>query len=94
MEESDAVFEKLYWIRQSVSLMLGVVWGAIPLTGIFAILGYLVLISAVVYVSTVKLAEVEMEEMGGVQEVLKDGLMTGFGMFMISWIIIFTSLHF
>ncbi|KAI6652861.1 hypothetical protein LOD99_4247 [Oopsacas minuta] len=93
MEESDAVFEKLYWIRQGVSLVLGVVWGAVPLTGIFAILGYLALISAVVYICSVKIENVDIEDMGGIQEVLKDGLMTGFGMFMITWIIMFTSLH-
>ena len=93
MEETDAVFEKLYWIRQGVSLILGVVWGAVPLTGIFAILGYIAVISAVVYIYSVKIEEVDIEDMGGVQELLKDGLMTGLGMFMISWIIIFTSFH-
>ena len=93
MEEADACFEKLYWIRQGLSLILGTVWGVVPLTGIFAVLGYLALISAVVYVYTVKVEEVDMEDMGGVQEVLKDGLMTGFGMFMITWIIMFTLIH-
>ena len=83
MEETDAVFEKLYWIRQGVSLILGVVWALYPSQGNIPI----------VYICSVKIEEVEIEDMGGIQEVLKDGLMTGFGMFMITWIIIFTSFH-
>jgi hypothetical protein len=36
----DDLFNAVFWVRHALSVLLGVVWGVVPLTGLLAFAAY------------------------------------------------------
>lgn len=93
-EDKDEFLDVVYWMRQIVGVILGVTWGVIPIKGLIGILLFLAINSLVVYVYFSAFQKVDEEDYGGIAELLKEGLMTSFATFLVSWIILYSALHY
>jgi hypothetical protein len=79
----DDLLDVVYWLRQVLSLILGMLWGVVPLTGAIGMILYLLLSSGFVYLYCTVYQGVDEEEVGGAWELVKEGFMTSFAMFMV-----------
>ncbi|XP_076449400.1 GEL complex subunit OPTI-like [Babylonia areolata] len=91
--DKDEFLDVIYWLRQIMGVILGLVWGLLPLKGILGIALFLLVNVAIVYIYSNSFQKVDEEEYGGISEILKEGLMTSFSSFLVSWIILYSSLH-
>uniref|UniRef100_A0A336MLJ3 CSON002476 protein n=2 Tax=Culicoides sonorensis TaxID=179676 RepID=A0A336MLJ3_CULSO len=93
-EDKDELLDIVYWGRQVVGMILGVIFGFIPLKGIIALALFSMLSCAVTYFYCVNFQGIDEEEYGGVWELLKEGFMTSFASFLVVWIIVYNGIHF
>ncbi|KAF3860569.1 hypothetical protein F7725_000824 [Dissostichus mawsoni] len=84
----------IYWLRQIIAIILGVIWGVAPLKGFLAIAIFCIINAGILYVYFSSFQQVDEEEYGGTWELTKEGFMTSFALFMVVWIIFYTALHF
>ncbi|CAG5131078.1 unnamed protein product [Candidula unifasciata] len=91
--DKDEFLDVIYWMRQIMGLLLGLVWGLIPLKGLLALALFLLVNVAIVYVYYNTFQKVDEETYGGTMEILKEGLMTSFSSFLVAWIILYSALH-
>ncbi|CAI5984598.1 unnamed protein product [Closterium sp. NIES-65] len=92
-EDQDAFKDVLYWMRQVLAVLFGVLWGIAPITGGIGIIGFLVLSTAVMMGYYTLVVKVDAEELGGHGALLQEGLLNSFGVFLLVWILLFTYLH-
>ncbi|CAI7777017.1 unnamed protein product [Closterium sp. NIES-54] len=83
-EDQDAFKDVLYWMRQVLAVLFGVVWGITPITGGIGIIGFLVLSTAVMMGYYTLVVKVDAEELGGHGTLLQEGLLNSFGVFLVS----------
>jgi hypothetical protein len=91
--DKDEFLDVVYWLRQIIGVLIGIIWGVVPLKGILGILLFLAVNVAIVYAYYSLFQRVNEEDFGGVSEILKEGLMTSFATFIVTWIILFSALH-
>ncbi|GAB1599097.1 uncharacterized protein RAB5IF homolog [Argonauta hians] len=91
--DKDEFLDVIYWMRQILGIFLGLIWGVIPLKGIFGILIFFLINVGLIYVYYSTFQRVEDEEYGGSAEILKEGLMTSFSSFLVVWIVLYSSLY-
>lgn len=93
-EDKDEFLDVIYWFRQILAIVLGIIWGILPLKGILAI-GLFVLVNAgVLYIYFTNFQKIDEEEYGGPWELTKEGFMTSFSLFLVVWIILYSAIHF
>ncbi|KAM4738300.1 GEL complex subunit OPTI [Anableps anableps] len=93
-EEKDEFLDVIYWLRQIIAVILGVIWGVAPLKGFLGIAIFCVINAGVLYVYFSSFQQIDEEEYGGTWELTKEGFMTSFALFLVVWIIFYTALHF
>jgi len=84
----------IYWLRQVFSIVIGLLWGLIPLKGAIGIAGFLVSSFSAVFVYYSKFLGVDEDEFGGTWELASEGAMSAFGSFLVSWIITYNLVYF
>ncbi|KAK7114359.1 GEL complex subunit OPTI-like isoform X1 [Littorina saxatilis] len=89
----DEFLDVIYWLRQILGVILGLIWGLLPMKGILGIAIFFLVNVAIVYIYSSTFQKVDEEEYGGMGEILKEGLMTSFSSFLVCWIILYSSLH-
>jgi len=92
--DKDEFLDVIYWMRQILGIILGLVWGLLPLTGIFGLASFFVCNAGIVYLYFNGFQKVDEEEFGGAWELTKEGFMTSLAGFLVTWIIIYSGLHF
>ncbi|CAH1779020.1 unnamed protein product [Owenia fusiformis] len=92
-EDKDEFLDVIYWLKQILGLLLGCVWGILPLKGFVGLLLFFAINSLIVYVYFNSFQKVDEEEYGGLGEILKEGLMTSFATFLVTWIIFYSAIH-
>eukprot|EP01135_Chromosphaera_perkinsii_P010940 Nk52_evm1s2290 gene=Nk52_evmTU1s2290 len=92
--DKDELLDVIFWIRQLLSICIGLVWGMCALRGWPAILGCggIQIGFQIFYLGSV--LQIDEEDFGGRTEILKEGGMSAFALFMLSWIISYSALHF
>ncbi|CAO1428914.1 unnamed protein product [Diamesa hyperborea] len=93
-DNTDDFLDLIYWSRQIFGILLGVVWGIIPLTGILGLALFAGINAGAVYLYSLNYQNIDEELYGGIYEVVKEGFMTSFAGFLVTWIIFYTGLHF
>ncbi|XP_077424679.1 GEL complex subunit OPTI [Vanacampus margaritifer] len=93
-DEKDEFLDVIYWLRQIIAVILGVIWGVAPLKGFLGIAIFCIINAGVLYVYFSSFQQVDEEEYGGTWELTKEGFMTSFALFLVVWIIFYTALHF
>jgi len=92
-EDKDEFLDVVYWMRQILGVIIGLVWGIVPIKGLIGLLLFLAVNTIIVYVYFSMFQSVDEDEYGGMSEILKEGLMTSFATFLVTWIIIYSALH-
>jgi uncharacterized protein YpmB len=64
-----------------------------PVKGLIGLILFFAVNVAIVYVYYNMFQKVDEEEYGGISEILKEGLMTSFATFIVTWIIFYSALH-
>ena len=93
-----------YWFSQfdtvrlnthaNVYLVLGIVWGLIPMRGLAGLVTFGLINAGSLYVYSNNYQSVDEEEYGGPWEMVKEGFMTSFAGFLVSWICVYSAFHF
>ncbi|XP_023938654.1 respirasome Complex Assembly Factor 1 [Bicyclus anynana] len=91
--DKEEFLDVIYWMRQAIGIVLGLCWGLLPLKGFLGLLLFVIVNAAVIYVYVNNFQSVDEEEYGGMWEITKEGFMTSFAGFLVTWIIMFTGLH-
>lgn len=92
--EKEELLDVVYWSRQLLALAMGLLWGAVPLTGLIGLILYVAATTLALNFYVIGFQKQDIEEYGGFMEVAKEGFMSAFATFMVMWIIIYTSVHF
>lgn len=74
----------IYWSRQVLSLLLGILWGIVRFEGLFAILTYLIVCIFILqsYKSMLKVPDDTFD----IVDVFKEGIVPALGIFLFGWI--------
>ncbi|CAH0385702.1 unnamed protein product [Bemisia tabaci] len=92
--DKEEFLDVIYWIRQILGIVIGIFWGIIPLKGFVALLLFAIVNAGVLYVYFSNFQAIDEEEFGGAWELTKEGFMTSFAGFLVTWIIVYSGLHF
>lgn len=92
--ERDEVLDVLHWMRQIFALVLGTVWGAVPLVGGLWLLLFVAGTTAVVFAYYALLLRLDADDYGGHALMLGEGFMPSLGTFLLTWILLYSTLHF
>lgn len=92
--DKDEFLDIIYWLRQVLGIILGLIWGIIPLTGVVGLSLFFVCNAGILYLYFSGFQKVDEEEFGGAWELTKEGFMTSFAGFLVTWIVVYSGLHF
>eukprot|EP01126_Amoeba_proteus_P022618 TRINITY_DN22813_c0_g1_i1.p1 TRINITY_DN22813_c0_g1~~TRINITY_DN22813_c0_g1_i1.p1 ORF type:complete len:121 (+),score=12.28 TRINITY_DN22813_c0_g1_i1:54-416(+) len=87
--KKEHLFTVTHWFRQLLGLVAGVICGSYKFTGIFSILGFLIISSFIVVLFSTKFHSIKVEEDTEPQEVVKEGFLPSFGLFLLTWVLFF-----
>jgi len=92
--DKEEFLDVIYWARQALGIILGIVWGIIPLKGFLGLALFVLINAAVIYFYFSSFQNVDEEEYGGPWELTKEGFITSFAGFLVTWIIIYSGLYY
>lgn len=84
--------EAVHWLRQLIALSCGLVCGLLPVTGVVAIVVFLFLNTYIPYYYYTTYANVNVDDFGA-QKLLMEGYQSSAALFMLVWVLVFSSLH-
>jgi len=91
LDKTEAL-EALYWLKQIVGLIMGVVCGVVPFMGATGIALFLITAAALSHILAFFYLKVDENEVG-LSAALTEGGMTALAMFLLTWIVTFTVFH-
>ncbi|XP_035680436.1 respirasome Complex Assembly Factor 1-like [Branchiostoma floridae] len=92
--DKDEFLDVIYWYRQVIALIAGCIWGLIPLKGFIGLALFVALNAGIMYLYFSSFQEVDEEEYGGAWEITKEGFMSSFALFLVTWILFYSAMHF
>ncbi|XP_068144986.1 GEL complex subunit OPTI [Drosophila tropicalis] len=92
--DKDEFLDVIYWSRQVFGIILGIIWGIFPLKGFLGLVLFAAISCGVVYLYAINFQNVDEDAYGGAWELIKEGFMTSFAGFLVTWIIFYTGLHY
>jgi len=92
--DKEEFLDVIYWMRQVLGIIVGLVWGIIPLTGIVGLALFCAINAGLLYIYFTIFQKVDEEEYGGPWELTKEGFMASFAGFLVTWTIVYSGLHF
>lgn len=93
-DDKDEFLDVIYWARQILGIILGIVWGLIPLRGFIGLALFAITNAGTLYLYIVNFQCVDEDDYGGTFEMAKEGFMTSFAAFLVTWIMIYSGLYF
>ncbi|XP_039969737.1 respirasome Complex Assembly Factor 1-like [Bactrocera tryoni] len=90
----DEFLDVIYWARQIFGILLGIVWGIVPLKGFLGLVLFAGISCGIVYIYSINFQGIDEEAYGGAWELVKEDFMTSFAGFLVTWIIFYTGLHY
>ncbi|XP_022912554.1 GEL complex subunit OPTI [Onthophagus taurus] len=91
--DKEEFLDVIYWMRQFIGIFIGITWGLLPLKGFLGIALFVLVNAAIIYFYCINFQNINEEEYGGTWELTKEGFMTSFAGFLVTWIIIYSGLH-
>lgn len=91
-DDKDDVLDAVYWCRQIIAIIMGVIWGFLGFTGFMGIISFAILNSLAAYA----IANNTGYDFDPDENFLsvKEGFMTTFATFLVTWIVTYTATHF
>ena len=93
-EDKDEFLDVIYYARQILGIILGLLWGLIPMRGAAGLASFALINAGTLYVYSNNYQCVDEEEYGGAFEMVKEGFLTSFAGFLVSWICVYSAVHF
>lgn len=91
-DDKDEVLDAVYWSRQVLAFFMGLIWGFVGLTGFLGIALFGILNSIAAFAIANKTGY-DFEDDEHYLSV-KEGFMTTFATFLVTWIVTYTAVHF
>ena len=91
--DKDELLDVVYWSRQILAVVLGVIFGLFPLIGVVGILLYCGTTTLLMNFYVSEFQKQDLEDYGGFFELAKEGFMSAFASFLVVWIIVYSSFH-
>jgi len=91
--DEDMILDQVTWYRWFLSLLMGPIWGLLGLKGLFAIALYGCSIALFALAVVNKHGTDALEKVGGSSLVIKEGGLSAFAAFTVTWIITFTVIN-
>nr|CAG4642239.1 EOG090X0M4M [Eurycercus lamellatus] len=91
--DKDEFLDVIYWARQILGIILGVIWGIFCVQGFMGLSLFGIVNAGLLYIYFSSFQSVDEEEYGGAWELTKEGFMTSFAGFLVTWIIVYSGLH-
>ncbi|CAL8471514.1 g11056 [Coccomyxa elongata] len=91
--DKEDLLDFLYWMRQIIAILAGVAWGLVPLTGLYALLGFMALMIGAPFV-WYQSQRIDEEEFGGHGNLASEGSAPALALFLLVWIVVYTFVHF
>lgn len=91
-DEFPELHDVIYWMRSALGLVIGIVWGLVPLTNAPGIVSFGAVNAVVVWLYYARFLNVDVESYGAF-DLLSEGFMPAFGCFLLTWIMTYSSLH-
>lgn len=92
--DKDDFLDVIYWARQILGVLLGLIFGLAGVTGALGLIGFAVINAGALYLYWTVFQGVDEEEYGGAWEMTKEGFMTSLAGFLVCWIILYSGLHY
>ncbi|XP_050429621.1 respirasome Complex Assembly Factor 1 isoform X2 [Adelges cooleyi] len=92
--DKDEFLDVIYWTRQIMGIVAGILWGLLPLKGLFGLGLFIMLNATVLYAYFTNFQKIDEEEFGGAWELTKEGFVTSLAGFLVMWIIVYSGMHF
>ncbi|CAF0850787.1 unnamed protein product [Adineta steineri] len=89
----EEFLDAVYWLRQVVSIIIGIIVGILSVKGFLGIITFGIISSLIVFIYATNFQNVDPEEYGGIVEIIKEGFMTAFATFLVSWIVLYSAFH-
>ena len=80
--------------ENGIDPVLGIIWGLIPMRGAAGLASFCLINAGSLYLYANNFQSVDEEEYGGPWEMVKEGFLTSFAGFLVSWIGVYSALHF
>jgi len=91
--DKEEFLDVIYWARQIIGIIVGLVWGLFALKGFLGLALFAAISAGIIYVWFTAVQGVDESEFGGAWELTKEGFMTSFAGFLVTWIITYSHLH-
>merc|ERR1712137_1481591 len=88
----DELLDVVAAVKQVVAVLIGVVFGLIPLMGSTGIISFFVLNVAITFFYYTRFLNVDDEEFGRFP-LIQEGMFPSFALFLLSWITVYNALH-
>lgn len=92
--DKEEFLDVIYWARQAIGVVLGILWGLLSIKGFVGLFLFALVNAGLIYVYCNSVQNVDEEEFGGAWELTKEGFMTSFAGFLVTWIIIYSGLNY
>ncbi|XP_023024096.1 GEL complex subunit OPTI [Leptinotarsa decemlineata] len=92
--DKEEFLDVIYWARQALGILLGIFWGLLPLKGLIGLILFALINAGVIYIYCSNFQNVDEDDYGGTWELTKEGFMTSFAGFLVTWIIIYSGLYY
>lgn len=90
--DTDEVLDSVYWLRQLLAVVCGVIWGAAPLTGLIAFLAFVAVVFGGIAIWTGRQG-IDTDLHGGGNAVYNEGVGPALALFVLTWVTTYTALH-
>ncbi|XP_043232784.1 respirasome Complex Assembly Factor 1-like [Amphibalanus amphitrite] len=94
LSSQDEFLDVIYWLRQVLGIIIGLVWGILPMQGFLGLALFFFVSSIIIYIYFQSFQGVDEDDFGGFSELVKEGCMTSFAGFLVTWIITYSGLHY
>ncbi|CAF3120938.1 unnamed protein product [Rotaria socialis] len=89
----EEFLDAVYWLRQVLSIIIGVILGALSIKGLLGMIIFAAISSLIVFIYASNVQNVDPEEYGGMIEIIKEGFMTALATFLVSWIVLYSAFN-
>mmetsp|Transcript_36196 Transcript_36196/g.61032 ORF Transcript_36196/g.61032 Transcript_36196/m.61032 type:complete len:117 (+) Transcript_36196:96-446(+) len=93
-ETTEEILDVIHWLRMSLSLVCGLIFGVTPLVGMTFLLSYIALNMLGTFLFYNSYLRVDAEQFGGHAILLTEAAMPSLACFLMLWITTYSALHF
>jgi hypothetical protein len=91
--DTEKILNNVYWMRQIFSILTGIVFGQVPLLGLYSIIGFFVINLATLFIISKIFSyesKVIVEDTDPLWALLKEGMFPSFTTFLVKYYITFS----